>query len=208
MTDPRSPPQTPTMDGSFAASPPLALAPPAGAGARAQHALFVEMYRAHFSYVWRSLARLGVRDADLPDLAHDVFVVVHRKLPGYDASRPVKPWLYGICFRVALDKKRKHASFREVLGTDAAERASTHAPGPDARAEAREAHDLVMRALDTLDFDKRAVFVLSELEGMSMPEVAEVIDAPLNTLYSRLRLARTAFTEAVRRLQGGGGTHG
>lgn len=199
------------MDGSLAPQALLRTAADAGTGApeaSRSHALFSALYREHFAYVWRSLARLGIRDADLPDLAHDVFVVVHRKLGGYDATRPAKPWLFGICFRVALDKKRKHASFREVLGTDAPERAPSAIPSPEASASARQAHDLVMQALDALDFDKRAVFVLCDLEGMSVPEVAQVIDAPVNTLYSRLRVARAAFTEEVRRLQRTGSNKG
>jgi RNA polymerase sigma-70 factor, ECF subfamily len=191
------------MDGSLAAPGLLPNAHEAVGAREGTHltALFSALYREHFAYVWRALARLGIRDADLPDLAHDVFVVVHRKLGGYDATRPAKPWLFGICFRVALDKKRKHATFKEVLGTDAPEREQSAFPSPEAAASARQAHDLVMRALEVLDFDKRAVFVLCDLEGMSVPEVAQVIDAPVNTLYSRLRLARAAFTEEVRRLQ-------
>src|SRR5205823_281348 len=110
----------------------------------------------------------------------DVFVVVHRKLADFDATRPAKPWLFGIAFRTALDKKRKHASFRESLDDRVAEQAAAQELPADLVLEAREAHDVVMKALDVLDFDKRAVFVLHELDGLSMPEIAAVIDAPLN----------------------------
>jgi RNA polymerase sigma-70 factor (ECF subfamily) len=158
---------------------------------------FVEIYRAQFAYVWRALRRLGVREDDLADVTHDVFVVVHRKLGDYDASRPLKPWLFGICFRTALDRKRKASSFREALVDEIV--AASPLPASDELVSAREAHDAVMRALDALDDDKRAVFVMHELEGLSMPEVAQLIDAPLNTLYSRLRLAREAFVAAVRK---------
>lgn len=157
---------------------------------------FDAVYREEFSYVWRSLRRLGVREADLQDLAHDVFVVVHRKLASYDPQRPIKPWLFGICFRVALDRKRKASSFRESLTGEV--RALDPKPSSDDRVAAREAHEQVSRALDALDEEKRAVFVMHELEGMSMPEIAEIVDAPLNTLYSRLRLARERFVAAVR----------
>lgn len=159
---------------------------------------FTAVYRAHFAYVIRALRRLGVREADLADLAHDVFVVVHRKLASFDPSRPMKPWLFGIAFRTALDKKRRHACFKESLSRDAGERDASQTPAADDLVAAREAHDIVMRALDALSDDQRAVFVMHELEGLSMPDVAEVIDAPLNTLYSRLRLARDAFSTAVR----------
>lgn len=179
-------PQTPHVDGTAPVEAPD----------------FTAVYRAHFSYVIRALRRLGIREADLPDLAHDVFVVVHRKLPTFDPSRPMKPWLFGIAFRTALDKKRRHASFKESLSDDAGERAaSTSTPAADDLVAAREAHDVVMKGLDALNDDQRSVFVMHELEGMSMPEIASVIDAPLNTLYSRLRLARETFTSSVRALQ-------
>ena len=157
-------------------------------------------------------------EADVADLTHDVFVVVHRKLPSFEVGRPMKPWLFGIAFRVALDKKRRHASFKESLGSDVGDAHATGAfdqaiPPADELVAARQAHDTVMDALDTLGTDQRAVFVMHELEGLTMPEIATVIDASLNTLYSRLRLAREAFVSAVRtprtsipqpgRLQGG-----
>lgn len=197
MTDSVRSAQSPLMNAASlpltrtaAAAPqePTAPAPPVPA--------FAAIYREHFAWVWRALRRLGVREADLPDLTHDVFVVVHRKLGDFDPRRPLKPWLFGISFRIALDKKRKHSSFREALTDDV--QAPSPLPTSEDLMQARQAHDAVMRALDVLDEPKRAVFVMHELEGLSMPEIAEIVDAPLNTLYSRLRLAREAFTTAVR----------
>jgi len=159
-------------------------------------AFFTAVYREHFAYVWRSLRRLGIRERDIADLTHDVFVVVHRKLGDYDATRPMKPWLFGIAFRTALDKKRRASSYRETLVDDVRGAAST--PRADDVAISREAHDRVMSALDHLDEDKRAVFVMHELEGLSMPEIAEIVDAPINTLYSRLRLGRELFVRAIK----------
>ena len=193
MTDLPGSPQTLVMDGTVSQ--------------RASHARvamdFTEIYRAHFPWVWRALRRLGVREADLADLTHDVFVVVHKKLPSFELGRPLKPWLFGIAFRVALDKKRRHAFFKESLADDVGEAHATGAfdeaiPAADELIAAREAHDVVMRALDHLGAEQRAVFVMHELEGLSMPEIATVVDASVNTLYSRLRLARAAFVTAVR----------
>jgi RNA polymerase sigma-70 factor (ECF subfamily) len=158
-------------------------------------ALFVALYRAHFTYVWHTLRRLGLREADLADGVHDVFVVVHRKLPGYDDTRPPKPWLFGIAYRTALDKKRKAHVAREVF-TEVS--APSSLPSSIDALEAKEAHALVLRGLDALDLEKRAVFVLHEIEGHTMPEIQRVLDVPLNTLYSRLRLARESFAKAVR----------
>ena len=70
---------------------------------------FRQIYEAELGYVYTSLRRLGVKVRHLEDLTHDVFLVVHRKLDDYDSSRPLRPWLFGIAYRVALDHKRKFA---------------------------------------------------------------------------------------------------
>jgi RNA polymerase sigma-70 factor (ECF subfamily) len=159
---------------------------------------FKTIYEAHFSYVWHSLRRIGVRDADLEDLCHDVFVAFYRGLDTYDPARPIKPWLFGICFRVASDHRRRARHRFEVHET---REAPSNAPGADDRVAEHQARCLVERALGELHPDKRAVFILHEIDGHSMPEIAAVIPAPLNTLYSRLRLARAEFANAIRRLR-------
>lgn len=177
--------------------------PPVDGGAAP---VFVDVYGAELSFVWRTLWRLGVPDRDLEDVAHDVFVVVHRKLPDYDPTRPLKPWLFGICFRVALDRRRKMSIAREQPAAhgdavdDAAE-TLLHDDVVDASVivERNENKALVQRALASLPLEQRAVFVLHELDGLAIPACADVLQAPLNTLYSRLRLARAAFTRFVER---------
>src|SRR5262249_50203927 len=144
---------------------------------------FRAVYEAEFGYVWNTLKRIGVKDSDLEDLCHDVFVAFYRGLHSYDPSRPLRPWLFGIAFRVASDHRRRPhhrmeiATEREVAGA---------APAADEQVAARQDRTLVARALDRLDPDKRAVFVMHEIDGCSMPEIAQVVSAPLNTLYSRL----------------------
>jgi RNA polymerase sigma-70 factor, ECF subfamily len=168
---------------------------------------FTDIYAAEARWVWRALWRLGVPERDLEDVAHDVFVVVHRKLADYDPARPLRPWLFGICFRVALDRRRKASTRREHLA-----RADDAAVGNDTAAELDDAvaviarkqqGALVQRALQTLPLEQRAVLVLHELEGLAVADCVAVLDAPLNTLYSRLRLARAAFARAVARLGDG-----
>mgnify|MGYP001593463464 FL=1 len=218
MTDPSRPTQTHRVDA--AASPALADAPrqpaalalsgatpPRGEGVGITLAeRFVVLYRAHFEYVWRTLRKLGMREADLPDLTHDVFVVVHRKLEAYDATRPAKPWLFGIAFRVALDRRRKMSSWRETLVDEMPASAAAASASPALAEEhlaARDAHALVMRALDVLDLDKRSTFVLHEMDGVNAPDIAQILDVPLNTVYSRLRAARELFSAEIHRLHGG-----
>ena len=218
MTDLPGPPQTPRVDAAVAsplvdaphqaaASPGPGVGTPAvGSNTVGLAERFVALYRAHFGYVWRSLRKLGMREADLPDLTHDVFVVVHRKLGDYDPARPAKPWLFGIAFRVALDRRRKMSSWRETLVDELPSRASAESASPPIALErvlARDAHALVMRALGALDLDKRSAFVLHDMDGMSAPDIADILDVPLNTVYSRLRAARELFSAEVRRLHGG-----
>jgi RNA polymerase sigma-70 factor (ECF subfamily) len=172
---------------------------PVGMTKKERDALFRQIYDREFNYVWHSLRRFGVWDRDLEDAAHDCFVVIHRKLHEFDQERPLKPWLVGIAFRVASDFRRRAQHRRELVSDE------VEAVDPTQSAEhlvaAQQRRDLVREALESLDEDTRAVFVLHEIEGHTMPEVAEVLETPLNTCYSRLRLARERFTAAVKRLQ-------
>jgi RNA polymerase sigma-70 factor (ECF subfamily) len=165
----------------------------------AARADFRALFDVELPYVWKTLRRLGVREPDLADVAHDVFVIVFRRLDDYDASRPIKPWLFGISYRVARDHRRLARHAREVQGAP-----EIDAPDPALRADDRivlaEDQRLVREALDTLEDERRAVFVLFELDGTPMPEVAVALGIPLNTAYSRLRLAREDFRAAVTRL--------
>jgi RNA polymerase sigma-70 factor (ECF subfamily) len=160
-----------------------------------------EVYEAHFRYVWRCLRSLGVREAQLDDALQDVFIVVQRRLPDFDGRVALSTWLYAIALRVA--RKARERSRRDALkaGADAE---SDEAPAPHADAEAALQHSqrllLARAALESLDDDKREVFVLAHVEQMSAPEMARVIGVPLNTVYSRLRAARQAFAHEVQRL--------
>jgi RNA polymerase sigma-70 factor (ECF subfamily) len=156
------------------------------------------LYEEEVDYVWNRLRRLGVEDRDLEDKVHDVFVIVQRRLPSFDRARPLRPWLAGISVRVALDYHRDADRRRTVL----ADRDGVD-PGksPERLLEEKQARDLVLAALDALPLEQRTVFVLKELDGFSMPEIEEIVGAPLNTLYSRLRLARERFSSAVRELR-------
>lgn len=163
---------------------------------------FRAVYEAHFDYVYHTLRRLGVPDRDLEDLLHEVFFAFYRG-DTYDRGRPLKPWLFGIAFRVASDYRRRAQHRYEVPG-DKQDWVADGAPGADEQVAARQRRELVQAGLAALDLDKRAVFVMHDLDGHSMPEIAAVLSAPLNTLYSRLRLARGEFAAAIRRRGGGG----
>jgi RNA polymerase sigma-70 factor (ECF subfamily) len=158
-----------------------------------------DVYRMHFTYVWHAMRRLGVSPADQEDVAQEVFMVVGRKLQDFDPARPMKPWLFGIAYRVALDWRRRAFRTREVA-TDQVPEADTGSVSPEGHARSSQERALVARALDTLDQDRRDVLVMHEFHELGVPDIAEVQGVPLNTAYSRLRLARRDFAEAVRRL--------
>jgi RNA polymerase sigma-70 factor (ECF subfamily) len=153
-----------------------------------------EVYREHQGFVWRSLYHLGVARAQVDDAVQDVFLVVHRRLTEFDGRTTLRNWLYGIARRVASQYRRgaerSAQRLRVVPPSDADD------PGDGPRLEAAQ---LVRRFLEELDDEKREVYLLAELEGMSATEVAEALDLNVNTVYARLRAARLRFEKVVAR---------
>jgi RNA polymerase sigma-70 factor (ECF subfamily) len=162
---------------------------------------FRALYDAHFSFVWASLRRLGVREPDVLDLAQKVFLTAHLKLAEFEGRSRISTWLFAICQRVASDHRRS-APVRREIATEALEleRASGVQPGPLAHAETRQRARLAEAVLDKLPEAQRAVFVLFELEDMSGDEIAALLAISVGTVRSRLRLAREAFAREVKRL--------
>jgi RNA polymerase sigma-70 factor, ECF subfamily len=162
---------------------------------------FDEVYEAHFAFVWRVLRTFGVPDTVLEDAAQDVFVVVHRRLPEFEGRAAVTTWLFAISRRIACTHRRKlgRDNRSEPIADD-----DFAAPNDTFAALSRaQAAATVLAILDTMDDEKRAVFALVELEQLSVPEVAKLLDLNLNTTYSRLRMARQVFETRVRARIGG-----
>jgi RNA polymerase sigma-70 factor (ECF subfamily) len=163
--------------------------------------LFDSIYREGFSYVVQSLRRLGVGEKDLADLAHDTFVLVYARLGDFDPARPLKPWLFAFAFRLASDYRKRARAWREVP-SDAVD-APSDAPAADVTVEEAQSRELVLRALGSVEIERRAVFVMHEIDEVPVPEIARALSIPVNTAYSRLRLARDEFQSAVKRLRPG-----
>jgi RNA polymerase sigma-70 factor (ECF subfamily) len=153
--------------------------------------------REHGVFVWRTLRRLGVRDADVDDVCQEVFVVVHRRMEDFEPRASLKSWLYGICVRSAAAYRRR-APVRREVPTEAPDVGATTS-GPDRSLETREALTMLDAALDDLDADKREVFVLYEVEELPMSDVAEIVGCPLQTAYSRHAAARALVVAFFRR---------
>jgi RNA polymerase sigma-70 factor (ECF subfamily) len=151
-----------------------------------------QVFTEHLSFVWRILRGMGVSEADREDVAQDVFLVVRKQLPRYEERGAMRAWLYGIAYRVASDHRRR-ARFRHEIPRDTPPEQPVD---EQARLEARESLELVEAALDALDPEQRRVFLLYEVEGLTMAEVAQAVKAPLQTCYSRLHAARSRVCAA------------
>lgn len=157
---------------------------------------FRQVYRSHYTFVWRSLLRLGVDESTVDDAVQDVFIVVHRKLDDFEGRAAVRTWLFAIARRIALryrDRARRRAQDEPEADTP------TDRGRPDTALSCNEALQQLQDWLDELDEDKRAVFVLSEFEQMRAPEIASMLGANLNTVYARLRAARQHVARRARR---------
>jgi RNA polymerase sigma-70 factor, ECF subfamily len=160
---------------------------------------FRELYDQHFQFVWRSLRRLGIPEADATDLTQKVFLTAHIKLAQFEGRARITTWLFAICQRVASDYRRSAAVRRELTAERAHELVAEQ-PDPASAAEARGRVQLAEAILDKLSEQQRVVFVLFELEEMSGEEIAALLELPIGTVRSRLRLAREAFRREVKRL--------
>jgi RNA polymerase sigma-70 factor (ECF subfamily) len=145
-------------------------------------------------FVWRSLRRLGVSDADVDDAVQEVFLIVHQSLADYEERGLLRAWLYAIGRQVAnhYRRGRSRAQRRQrALIADATTQ------DPHELMARRQAVDLVQVFLETLDEPQRDVFYLADIEGLTAPEISAALGMKLNTVYSRLRLARKRFDKAV-----------
>lgn len=160
----------------------------------------VALYDRYFDFVWRSLRRLGVHPCDLEDAAQDVFVVVHRRIESFEGRSTPKTWMFGIAMRIAKAYRRQGARRRLRMAEDDALLVCTRGTPEESRAR-MQAAEQVQGLLESLDDEKRAVFVLAELEHMPASDIAQAIGIPINTVYSRLRLARSEFEDGIKRLK-------
>ena len=153
------------------------------------------LFRAHAPFIASFLHRLGIAPADVDDWVQEVFLVAHRR-GGY-VPGPAQPrtWLAAIAVRVAHAGRRARGRLREQ-SSELALRALPAADDPAQALETRRSLERVQRALEALDLEHRAAFVLYEIEGESCDSIASSFDVPVGTVYSRLHHARRRFTEA------------
>jgi RNA polymerase sigma-70 factor (ECF subfamily) len=159
------------------------------------------IYKEYFNFVWSSARHLGATGDAIDDVVQDVFIVIHHKLATLQRPEALRSWIYGIVRRTVSDYRRSRRT-RDAAGARlGAEFKSSRPsqPSPLELAERSAELELLECVLADLDETKREVFVMVEVLEMTVPEVVQALEIPLNTAYSRLRLARQSFEEALAR---------
>lgn len=157
------------------------------------------LFREHATFVALFLTRLGARQEDVDDLVQEVFLVAHLRGGYVAASARPTTWLAEIALHILRNARRaRHRSRLEADDVAIAAAVATGV-GPDERAEDVEELALVQLALDDLEIEQCALFVLHELEGQSCSAIAAGLGIPIGTVHSRLHAARTAFLKAYKR---------
>lgn len=155
-------------------------------------------FREHHAFVWRSARRLGAPTHALDDVVQDVFLALSRDLQRFDGRSSIKTWLFGVTANVV--RMHHRGEVRRRRRNEAAGGLVVAGPPCD-EAERHAAVDLLDRLIRKLDPDKRAVFVLIELEDVDPKDVARAFGLSVNTVHSRLRLARERLASEVRRMR-------
>jgi RNA polymerase sigma-70 factor (ECF subfamily) len=162
---------------------------------------FASIYEQYFDFVWRSARRLGVSPAAMDDVVQEIFIVIHAKLATVRQPESLRSWIYGVVRRTVSDHRRSQR-VRDASGPVLAVQHELEHPVPPTPLDLTQQNDrvkLLFELLEGLDPIKREVFMLAELEEMTAPEIATILEIPLNTAYSRLRAARQAFEQALAR---------
>lgn len=157
----------------------------------------VRAFERELDYVFAALRRLGAPPSDVEDLAQDVFVVLLRNWTKLDAGRPLRPYLFGVAFRIVCAHRRRR--LREV--PHASFESEDAGPGPEKALQSHQAAALLQAALERVPLPRRAVIILHELDGVPLSEVAKVLSITRFGAYARLRKGLRELATAVRRLQ-------
>ncbi|WP_394845047.1 sigma-70 family RNA polymerase sigma factor [Pendulispora brunnea] len=161
---------------------------------------FDTLYSAHAKFVWRAVVRLGVEPMAVEDVVQEIFLVVHRGLHDFEWRSSARTWIYGIAVNVVRHHRRARAR-KSHNAQESAEQLCTFpadpAHAPDAILEKAQAALLLLRVLDNLSSDLREVFVLAELEEITLAEIGKILGISSNTVASRLRAARQKFDQAL-----------
>lgn len=156
------------------------------------------LFRSHAAFVASFLARLGI--AEVEDAVQEVFLIAHRRGGFVEAAARPTTWLAEIALRVAQTSRRTAGRRSVVLDPTVVEHTVELAPTPEDAASTRQSLERVQQALESLELEDRALFVLFELQGESCESIGKGLGIPIGTVYSRLFTARSAFQKAHERV--------
>jgi RNA polymerase sigma-70 factor (ECF subfamily) len=156
--------------------------------------------RAHYAFLWRSLRRLGLAEHAAEDAAQQVLCVVARRINEIGAGKE-KAFLFGAAMRVAQTSRRESAKLAALPGDELLANVASADPGPAELLDVQRSRALLDTLLESMPFDLRTVFVLYEVEEMSMAEIALALDLRPGTVASRLRRARETFAQLCARVR-------
>src|SRR6188768_3520551 len=168
----------------------------ASAGARALD--LRTLFTTHYGSIWRLLRRLGVPSAQLDDATQEVFWVASRRASDIRAGSE-HSFLYGVALRVASQESKKRRTSQPLAALETVPTLADLGPSPEEQLAQRQAREVLQQVLDALPEELRVVFVLFELEGLGIPEIAAIQEIPLGTASSRLRRAREEFSAIAKR---------
>ncbi|MGA7120898.1 MAG: sigma-70 family RNA polymerase sigma factor [Polyangiaceae bacterium] len=162
---------------------------------------FQDLYRRFFGEVGRWIRALGGPEADREDLVQDVFLIVHRRLPGFDGDN-VAGWLFQITRHRVRDFRRLRW-FRLFLAKSPVEDSlASPSAGPEANLRDKQSGEMLSRLVSSLPETQRVAFILFELEGYSGEEIARIQRVPVNTVWARIHQARGKLASTATRLSG------
>jgi RNA polymerase sigma-70 factor (ECF subfamily) len=156
----------------------------------------LETFDRELDYVFGTLQRLGARPGDIEDLLQEVFVALHRSWPTLDTTRPLRPWLFGIAFRVVRTQRRRRAREAPYAELDPED----GSPTPEAWLQGQESLALLRAALEHVPVSRRAVVIKHDLDGLDVVEIARALSMTKFGVYARLYKGRKELASAVRRL--------
>ena len=161
----------------------------------------IAAFETEFDYLFETLRRLGAAPREVEDLAQEVFVVLFRNWPTFDTTRPLRPYLFGVAYRIVCAHRRRRS--REI--PNATIDVQDGAAGPEGALQSKESIGLLYAALDRVPLPRRAVVVMHDLDGVPVADIADRLSITRFGTYARLRKGRRELAAAVRRLLKEGG---
>lgn len=156
----------------------------------------IDAFDRELDYLYSTLQRLGAPPADIDDLLQEIFLVIHRHWPTLDGARPLRPWLFGVAFRVVRSHRLRRGSESPWLRLDADD-AVEHR---DRQLQDHESLAILWVALEYIPSVRRAVVVKHDLEGLEIADIARQLSMSWFGVYARLYKGRKELATTVRRL--------